>query len=90
MKKIDEETLKRLKLICYEVALMGVIDAQTMSEVKAAAEQYLDYKGYTHFKVKCDYEINSPDVIDSNKMYVDFYQKEFPGSTTYFHHRIEL
>ena len=62
MKKIDEETLKRLKLICYEVALMGVIDAQTMFEVKEAAENYLNEKGYTHFKVKCDYEIKQEEM----------------------------
>lgn len=90
MKKINENTLEHLKIVCYEVALSGLIDEQTMTEVKEAAENYLNENGYTDFKVKCDYEINSPEVIDSNKMYVDFMQKEFPGSPSYCYNRIEL
>ena len=65
-KKIDETVLEKVRLKCYEVALMGIINEQTMEEVKEVAFTYLSNNGYERISVKCDFENNTPDII-SNK-----------------------
>lgn len=90
MKKIDENILEKVKLKCYEVLLHGIIDQEAMSEAKVIAEEYLRENGFSEIEAKCDYENNSPDVIDSGNIYVDIFEKEFKGSTSFYKHRIVL
>lgn len=90
MKKIDEEILEKVQLKCYEVLLHGIIDAEALSEAKRIAEIYLLKQGFLIRTIKCDYENNTCDVIDSGRVYIDITEYEFQGSQSYFKHRIIL
>jgi hypothetical protein len=89
-KKIDETVLEKVRLKCYEVALMGIINEQTMEEVKEVAFTYLSNNGYERISVKCDFENNPPDIIDRNNMIIEIFESEFPGSSSYHKHLIIL
>lgn len=90
MKKIDKNTLEKLQLRCYEVALMGIIDSQTMAELKVLCEKYLAENEFNIDYVKCDFENNPPDVIDRNSIIIDISEIAFPGSHERYKHRIVL
>lgn len=88
--KINEDILNGIKLKCYEILLHGMIDSDALAEAKKITEKYLESAGVELTSVKCDYENNPPDVIDSGNVYVDITEQEFSGSQSYFKHRVEL
>lgn len=89
-KKIDENVLEKVRLKCYEVALNGFINSKTMKEVKETAENYLNINGYVFNFVKCDLENNPPNIIDQNKMIIEIFESDFPGSSSYHKHLVIL
>lgn len=80
-KNIDESVREHLKILCYEIALGGMIDSQTRSEVKLTVEKYLNNNGYSIELVKCDEENNPPELIDSNQMKVEIFEFIIPSSS---------
>lgn len=90
MKKIDKNTLEALKIVCYEIALAGMIDKQTMTDIKRVAEKFLLVNGYDINWVKCDLENNPPDSIDHNQLVVDISEVVMPGSLECIMHKIIL
>lgn len=89
-KKIDKSTIETLKLLCYEAILGNIINEKALFTAKTIVQQYLDNKGYKIINVKCDWENNSPDIIDRNEVYIDITEEEFPGSQTVLMHRVIL
>lgn len=90
MKRIDDKTRQRIKLLCYEVVLGEIIDASTRRLVVETTKKYLADEGYEVEWVKCDEENNPPTVVDCNKMIVQIFQKDFPCSHGGLIHTIEL
>lgn len=89
-KKIDKEVLEEVRLKCYEVALMGIINEETLRKVKEVAENLLNNRGYVIDRVKCDFENNPPEVIDRNHVKIEIFEREFSGSQSFFIHTIIL
>lgn len=89
-KKINNEVLEEIKLKCYEVALMGIINEETLKKVKEVAEKHLNNNGYAVERVKCDFENNLPEVVDRNHVKIEIFERQFSGSQDFCAHTIIL
>lgn len=76
-KQIDESVLKRVKTLCENLLMHYCIDSATMSKAKYLTMMYLNKNGYTYSRVKCDYENNPPDSIYSQKLIIQFFEREY-------------
>lgn len=87
-KNIDKEVLEEVKLKCYEFALMGIINNDMLKKIKEVSENYLNNRGYLIERVKCDFENNSPDIIDRNHIKIEILEPS--GSQSFIIHTIIL
>jgi hypothetical protein len=90
MKKIKENTLEEIKKLCYDILAFEMICSQSMYKAKNIAIEYLMKNEFSIHSVKCDLENNPSEVIDSQHIHIDIYEKVIEGSSEFLKHKIIL
>ncbi len=71
IQKIDYITLEKVRALCYENLLFEMINQTTMHQAKYITGTYFHINNeYKVNRIKCDYENNPPNVIDSGRVLI--------------------